>query len=171
MIVSLIAAVAENGVIGRDGDLPWQIRDDMRFFVRTTKGHCVITGRRNFDAMGKALPGRRNLIISRDAQLKRPSAETFVRVQDALVAAERGGEEEAFVIGGAEIYSLAFPFASRVYLTTVLADVPGDTHFPAFDRTQFTVTELLRGERDEHNEHPFVVHLLARIEAPEPYAP
>lgn len=166
MIVSLIAAIAQNGVIGRDNDLPWKIREDMRFFVKTTRGHAVITGRRNYDAMGRALSQRTNIVVSRASDLVLPDAETVTSIEQALRLAESRGEQEAFVIGGAAIYGLAFPYAERFYRTRVLADVRGDVVFPAVDLSDFSVEELMRGERSADNEYPFVIELLIRRGAP-----
>src|SRR5690606_4280878 len=119
MKVSLIAAVARNGTIGRDNELPWTIKDDMRFFVEKTKGHVVICGRKNFDAMGRPLPHRRNVVISRNPNLRIEGAEVVPSLEQAPLFAERLGEQEAFVIGGAEIYRLALPYAHVFYRTRV----------------------------------------------------
>ncbi|OQX70150.1 MAG: hypothetical protein B6A08_01355 [Sorangiineae bacterium NIC37A_2] len=162
MLVSLIAAVAQNGVIGRDNQLPFRLADDMRHFVRTTRGHTVISGRLNFDAMGRALPGRTNLVVSRDPSYARPDAVTVPSLEDALHRAKAGGETEAFVIGGGQIYALALPYADRFYRTRVLADVPGDVFFPEFDESEFELEVLSEHERDEKNEHPFRIELLTR---------
>ncbi len=170
MKVSLIAAVAQNGVIGRDNDLPWKIRDDMRFFVKTTKGHVVIMGRLNFDAMGRPLPHRRNIVVSRNADYRAEGAEVMTSIEAALRAAEASGEEEAFVIGGAQIYRLALPYAHRFYRTRVLADVPGDVFFPEMSLDGFVVEELFSGQASSENEHPFVVELLERKDTPRSYA-
>lgn len=171
MLVSLIAAVAENGVIGRDNQLPWRIRDDMRFFVEKTRGHSVVTGRRNYDAMGRALPGRRNIVVSRNAGLVLPDAVTVTSIEQALRLAQTEGEQEAFVIGGAEIYRLALPYAHRIYRTRVLARVRGEVRFPAFDESEFSTEELRRGEQGGQNEHPFVIELLLRQGAPASFLP
>jgi dihydrofolate reductase len=167
--VSLIAAVAENGVIGRDNDLPWKIRDDMRFFVQTTRGHVVITGRLNYEAMGRPLPGRRNIVVTRDASFVAPGCETTTSIEEALARAEEGGENEAFIIGGAQIYRLALPYAHRFYRTRVLSEVRGDVVFPQFEDTGWHVNEVQRGEANSENEHPFVIELLERREAPPSY--
>lgn len=169
MKVSLIAAVADNGTIGRDNDLPWKIRDDMRFFVQTTRGHVVIMGRLNFEAMGRPLPGRRNIVVTRDAGYVREGCETSNSIEEALLLAEAGGEEEAFVIGGAQIYQLALPFAHRFYRTRVLAEVPGDVIFPEVAQEEWRVVELLRGEASPDNEHAFVVELWERRALPQDY--
>jgi dihydrofolate reductase len=168
MRVSLIAAVAENGVIGRNNDLPWTIKDDLRFFMQKTKGHAVITGRKNFDAMGKPLRERDNYVVTRsDAAFE--GAHTVRTVEEALSSAEAAGETEAFVIGGAEIYALALPYAHTFYRTRVLASVPGEVTFPDYDASEWEVQELSRGEQSERNEHAFVVEELNRRTAPRPF--
>lgn len=169
MKVSLIAAVADNGTIGRDNDLPWKIRDDMRFFVRTTRGHAVIMGRLNFESMGRPLPGRRNIVVTRDTSDVREGCEMSSSIEEALLLAEAGGEEEAFVIGGAQIYQLALPYAHRFYRTRVLAEVPGDVVFPEISRDDWRVQELLRGDASLDNEHAFVVELWERRVAPKEF--
>lgn len=162
MRVSMIAAVANNRTIGRDNDLPWTIRDDMRFFRQMTRGHSVITGRKNYEAMRGALPKRNNYVVTRRRDYQPPDAMACSSVEEALCLADATGETEAFVIGGAEIYQLAFPYAHTYYRTRVLADVPGDTFFPEFDEREWLVTHLESGEKNEHNEHAFVVERLDR---------
>jgi dihydrofolate reductase len=162
MKVSLIAAVAENGVIGRDNDLPWKIRDDMKFFVKTTKGHPVIMGRLNFVAMGRALPGRRNIVVSRDVGFQAEGCESATSVSQALQMAAEEEREEAFVIGGAQIYQQALPYAHRLYLTRVLAEVEGDVFFPPVSLEGWSREELLTGAASEQNQHAFVVELWER---------
>lgn len=168
MRVSLIAAVAENGVIGRSNDLPWTIKDDLRFFMQKTKGHAVITGRKNFDAMGKPLRERENYVVTRSGDAFE-GAHTVRSVEEALARAEAAGETEAFIIGGAEIYALALPYAHTFYRTRVLAEVPGDVFFPRYSESQWSVTELSRADASERNEHAFVIEELTRRGPPQPY--
>ncbi len=169
MKVSLIAAVADNGVIGRNNDLPWRIQDDMRFFRETTRGHAVITGRKNFEAMGGALPKRDNYVVTRQPSYVAEGATVCPDVETALRAAEASGETEAFVIGGAQIYDLALPYAHTYYRTRVLAEVDGDTRFPSILESAWSATELSRHDADEQNEHPFIIERLDKRADPEPY--
>ncbi len=169
MRVSLIAAVAQNGVIGRNNQLPWKLRDDMRFFVSTTQGHTVITGRKNFEAMGRALPRRTNIVISRDPGKTFTGCLATTDIKSALSMAAKAGEEEAFVIGGGEIYALALPYAQRIYRTLVERDVAGDVYFPAVDFSQWTRTELSWHAQDDNNEHPYVIERWDRDEAPQDF--
>lgn len=150
MTVSLIAAMAENRVIGRDGDLPWRLPRDMRRFQRLTTGHAVIMGRKTYDSVGKPLPNRRNLVVTHDLDYRSPGIRVFHSLDAALLAADAG---EVFVAGGAEIYRLAFPRAVRLYLTVVHAVVEGDTFFPVFAMDDWRLEEDLRYLPDER--HPF----------------
>lgn len=161
MKVSLIAAVAQNGVIGKNNDLPWRLRDDTRWFKQTTLGHHVITGRKNYEAMGRPLPRRVNVVVSRDVSF-RATCPVVTSLEAALELARQAGETEAFVIGGAQIYALALPLADTFYRTRVLADVPGDVFFPSFDESEWSVERIGEHARDEHNEHAFVIEKLSR---------
>jgi dihydrofolate reductase len=161
MKVSLIAAVARNGVIGRNNDLPWRIRDDSRFFMQKTTGHHVITGRKNYEAMGRSLPRRPNIVITRDPNFS-ADCPVVASLDAALELARAAGETEAFVIGGAQIYALALPIADTFYRTRVLADVPGDVIFPSFDEAEWDVRFESQQAADERNEYPFVIETLTR---------
>lgn len=164
MRVSLIAAVAQNGVIGRNNQLPWRLRDDMRFFVSTTQGHTVITGRKNFEAMGRALPRRTNIVLSRDPCATFAGCIATADIKSALRIAAAAGEEEAFVIGGGEIYALALPYATRIYRTLLQSHVPGDVFFPVVDFSGWERTELSHHAQDENNEYSYVIERWDRHE-------
>lgn len=159
--MSLIAAVANNGVIGRNNALPWRIRDDMRFFVEKTSGHHVIMGRRNYEAMGRPLPRRPNIVISRDPAFS-ARCPVVNSLEQALELARAAGETESFVIGGAQIYAMALPLADVFYRTRVLAEVTGDVVFPPFDESEWDVQVEREQAADQHNEHPFVIEILTR---------
>ena len=161
MKISLIAAVANNGVIGRANQLPWRLRDDLRFFAAKTTGHHVILGRKNYAAIGRALPRRPNLVISRDPSY-RADCPVVPSLEQALELALAAGESEAFVIGGAQIYALALPLAQTFYRTRVLAEVPGDVYFPPFDESEWTTHKESEHAADERNEYPFVIETLRR---------
>jgi dihydrofolate reductase len=161
MKISLIAAVANNGVIGRDQDLPWRLRDDLRLFMHRTLGHHVIMGRKSYASIGHSLPRRPNIVISRDPTF-RADCPVVSSLEHALTLAREAGESEAFIIGGAEIYALALPLADTFYRTRVLADVPGDVFFPDFAAEDWDVTLESEHAADERNEHPFVIERLTR---------
>jgi dihydrofolate reductase len=139
--IVLVAAVAENGVIGRDGGMPWRLPGDLKFFKNTTLGKPVIMGRRTFESVGKPLPGRPNIVLTRDAGFRPPGVEVTDSLDKAVkLAAEQAaklGAEEIAVIGGGEIYALALPRASRVYLTEVQASPDGNARFPDLDRADW----------------------------------
>ena len=128
MILSLIVAVANNGVIGHNGDLPWRIPGDMKFFKATTIGKPIVMGRKTWESLGRALPGRENIVVTRRAGFDAPGASVVESLDAAL--AQVPDADEVMVIGGAEIYALALPHVARIYLTKVHATPDGDTHFP-----------------------------------------
>lgn len=161
MKISLIAAVAANGVIGRGNDLPWRLKDDLRFFMHKTLGHHVLMGRKNYLSIGHALPRRANVVISRNPDF-RCDCPVVHSLELALELARQAGESEAFIIGGAQIYALALPLADTFYRTRVLAEVAGDVHFPSFDESQWDCRRESEHSADERNEHPFVIETLTR---------
>lgn len=130
MLISLIVAVSENNVIGQDGHLPWHLSQDLKRFKAITSGHCILMGRKNYEDIGRPLPNRTNLVLSRNKNFEAPGCEVFPCLEEALRAARDSGERELFVIGGAHLYAAALPFAEKLYLTRVHADVPGDVGMP-----------------------------------------
>ena len=162
MIVSLVVAVAENGVIGRDGGLPWRLPKDMQFFKRLTTGHTIIMGRRTWDEIRKPLPHRRNIVVTRDAEREFPGAERAPSLAAALALAESAGDDEVFVIGGGEIYRQAMTRADRMYLTAVHAGVDGDTRFPEWDPADWRLAEEERHEADDRHPHAFTIRRYER---------
>ena len=131
--LSLIAAVAANGVIGSDNALPWRLPEDLKCFKALTLGHPVIMGRKTHESIGRPLPGRRNIVVSHNATFAAAGCETAASLE-AAIAACAGTADEIFIIGGAQIYAKALPLAERLYLTEICAEFPGDARFPAFDR-------------------------------------
>lgn len=135
MSVSMIAAVGKNLELGKNNDLIWHFKEDMKFFKETTMGHTVIMGRKTFESLPKALPGRRNIVISSNAEYKADGAEVVTSVEDALKIAEN---EDAFVIGGGKIYKEFLPYAKNLYLTEIDAECKdADTFFPEFDKGEY----------------------------------
>jgi dihydrofolate reductase len=158
MIISLIAALTENKVIGKNNDLPWRLPDDMKFFMQTTKGHHVIMGRKNYDSLPskfKPLPERTNILVTRQKDFVAPGCSVVHSLQDGLTIAEKNKEKEVFVIGGAEIYKQALPIAHRLYLTEIKTVLEGDTYFPDFDRQNWE--EIIRTPHtsDQRHAYPF----------------
>ena len=137
MDLILVAAVARNGVIGRDGALPWHLPDDLRRFKRLTVGKPVIMGRKTFESIGNPLPGRHNIVLTRDPAWRAEGVTVVPNLAEAVAAGgldPRARAEGLFIIGGASLYAEALPSATRLELTEVAAEPAGDTHFPAFDR-------------------------------------
>ena len=150
--LSLVAALAENGVIGRDGDLPWHLPADLRRFKQLTTGGVILMGRRTWDSIGRPLPRRRSLVLSRDRGFHPEGAEVFSNLEDALQATE---VEEVFVIGGAALYAATLPQAFRLYLTHVHATVEGDVYFPEFSEKNFERLDEEHHPADVRHAYPF----------------
>lgn len=160
-MVSIIVAIAQNGTIGDKNSLLWHIKEDMRFFRTTTSGHAVIMGRKTFESLGsKPLPKRTNIVITRqdvvfEGALTAHSLEEAIRMAD--------GDEEIFVIGGAQIYAEALKVADRLYITRVEHDYEGDTSFPEFDLSAWRLVAEERHERGEEYEYPFSFQTFDRV--------
>lgn len=137
MIISLIAAIAENGVIGKDNELVWRLPDDFKYFKQTTSGHPILMGRKTFESLGKPLPNRLNVVITRNPDYQPEGVLVVDSLEKAVLEARKTGIDEAFVIGGAEIYKQAISLADRLYLTEVKASFEGDTRFPDYDKTEW----------------------------------
>lgn len=144
--LTLIAAVSRNGVIGRGGQLPWDHAEDRAHFRRETLGHAVIMGRRTWDERGAPLDGRRNIVVSRSRVVSGSGREVVSTLEEAIALAHTT-DPEPCVIGGAEIFRLALPLATRMILTEFDFDVEGDTFFPPFDRTEWRTVATRRGDR------------------------
>lgn len=145
MIISIIAAMAENRVIGRYGSIPWDIPEDRRRFRELTMGHPVIMGRRTFEAIGHPLPGRKNIVLTRQPAFRAKGCLVVNSLLSALRAC--GGDEEVFICGGGELYREALPLAERVYLTVVHGEFQGDVVFPELPAGEFAETERRGGGR------------------------
>jgi len=140
MPLAMIAAIGKNNELGKDNNLIWHFREDMQFFKKTTTGHPVIMGRKTFESLPKALPNRRNIVVTSDRKYVADGAETVASVEEALALV---GEEEAFVIGGGRVYTELLPQCDKLYLTEIDAECPdADTFFPAFEQSQY-VREVL----------------------------
>jgi dihydrofolate reductase len=152
--VSLVAAVARGGVIGRDGGIPWRLAEDMLRFRSLTMGHPVVMGRRTWESLPdqfRPLPGRGNVVVTRTPEWSAKGADRAGSIEEALDLLE--SESRVFVIGGGEIYAAALPFADELVLTEIDAEIEGDTTFPSWDRGEFD--ELERDERVAEDGTPF----------------
>ena len=149
MLISLISAMTSDHVIGWKAQLPWHVPEDLQHFKRLTTGHAVLMGRKTFDSIGKALPRRRNLILSRRIPDATPAdTQWFTQLQEALAAAKQAGEQELFVVGGAEIYALALALADRMYISIIKGEthVTGDTWFPKWNEDEWRVAECRQSQ-------------------------
>ncbi|QDF98600.1 diacylglycerol kinase [Azoarcus sp. DD4] len=149
-LITLIAAVARNGVIGRDNALPWRLKADLARFKAVTLGHPILMGRKTWDSLGRPLPGRRNLVVTRNAAFTAAGAEIFPTPEAAL---QQLDENAVFVIGGAELYRQLLDQADALLLTEVHTDIDGDAFFPPFDRTTFV--EVSREPHPADADNPF----------------
>jgi dihydrofolate reductase len=158
MKLAIYVAIAENGVIGRDNGLPWKLSTDLRRFKATTMGKPIIMGRKTWQSIGRPLPGRLNIVVTRDPDFRAEGAEIVRSLDEGLkLASVRGrcmaGADEACVVGGGEIYRQALPIADRLYVTHVLASPDGDTRFPPIDPEMWkavSTEEFPAGDRDTH---------------------
>jgi dihydrofolate reductase len=155
MTVSLIVAVSSNGVIGRDGDLPWRLPADLRHFKSTTMGHHLIIGRATWDEVGRPLPGRTMVVVTRNRAFRAEGVLVAHSVEEALSMVV--DDDEPFIGGGAEIYRVALEddLVDRLYITRVHARVEGDTVFPAFDRDRWLLADRVDHPADEKNPHAY----------------
>ncbi len=159
--------MSENGVIGRDNGLPWRLPRDMQFFMAVTMGKPVIMGRRTFETMKAPLPGRTNIVMTRDPDYRREGVEVVGNFAEALKVAKarclEDGVDEIMVAGGAEIYRLGLAVATRLYVTRVLAEVEGDTRFPEVDWSLFEEVSTESFPADDRHSHPFRISIYHRI--------
>jgi dihydrofolate reductase len=168
--LALVAARARNGVIGRDGAMPWRLPGEMALFKATTMGKPVIMGRKTWDSFPKKpLPGRTNIVLTRDGSFEAAGAVVCENFSEAIQIgreqAAEDGAEEVCVIGGAALYALALPKARRLYLTEVEADLPGDAVFPPFDEAQWREVRSERHTADDANPYAFTWRVLERATA------
>ena len=157
MKLALICAMSENRVIGKNNSLPWHLPEDLRYFKRTTMGNSIIMGRKTWESIGRVLPGRTNIVVTRSCSLQIEGVKIVRSLLEAIKLAENiadiDGSTEAFIIGGGELYKEALPFAQRFYLTRVHAEVKGDTFLTAFDEMEWE--EVSREEFSKSNSNPF----------------
>ncbi len=153
MTLSVIVAMSENRLIGRGGDLPWHLSADLKRFRRLTTGHAIIMGRKTYESIGRPLPERRSIVITRQTDYRAERVETAGSLDAALALA--AGDSEAFVIGGAEVFREALPRASRLYLTLVHAEIEGDVYLPQFDQDAWTLASEQRHAADERNDFDY----------------
>lgn len=168
MHVALIWAMTRNRVIGKEGGLPWRLPDEMRHFMNTTMGKPVIMGRKTFQSMKAPLPGRLNIVLTRDETWQPSSSGVVVchEIEQALVVARQNAEDESvdevMIIGGADVYALGLPHATRLYMTDIHAEIEGDTLFPDFDVDEWREVSRVEHTQDDRHDAAFTIRTLER---------
>lgn len=161
MIISIIVAVAKNGVIGKDNQLLWKLSDDLKRFKQLTSNHCIVMGRKTFESIGKALPNRTNIIISRNKEINYPNTIVCHSLKDAIEYARAMNETEVFIIGGGEIYKQALSLAHKLYLTVVDTNINGDTYFH-YQKDEWKMIENITVNKNEKNEFDSTFFILEK---------
>lgn len=160
-MISIIVAIARGGVIGGHNTLLWHISEDLRRFKQITTGHPVIMGRKTYESLGRPLPNRTNVVITRQSDYKANGCTVAGSLEQAIAMFSQ--QQELFIIGGAEIYTQAMPIAQRLYITDVEDDYQGDTYFPQWDKQQWKLTASERHERGEKFDKPFTFNDYCRL--------
>lgn len=167
MIISLLVAMDERRGIGKDNGLPWRLSSDLKRFRELTLGHAIVVGRKTFESIGKPLPGRYMILVTRNRDYnpegcRLEDCQVVHSVEQAIDLARSRGESELFICGGAQIFAETLQVADRIYLTEVHAVVDADTFFPKYDESLWVVEQVIRHEADEKNQYPFSFKLLVR---------
>ena len=158
MTISIIVAIAENNVIGKDNTLIWHLPADMKYFKEKTTGHCVITGRKNYESIPekfRPLPNRTNIVITRQTNYAAPGAIVVSSIDNAIAKAKESNDEEIFIIGGAEIYKQSIHLVDKLYITQIHHFFEGDAYFPPIDPTIWKQTQIQNFRADEKNKHDY----------------
>jgi dihydrofolate reductase len=160
MIISHIVAVSKNFVIGNNNRLPWKMPSDARYFHEVTMGHVVVMGRKNYEANKKALPGRTNIVITRNNTFKPQDAIIVLSINEALDIARELKEEEVFIVGGGEIYSQTMDIIDRIYITLIDTIVEGDTFYPEINISDYKIVSEIKHSADSKNPHDWTYYVL-----------
>ncbi|MDP6183151.1 MAG: dihydrofolate reductase [Gammaproteobacteria bacterium] len=166
MRINIVVAMSRNAIIGRDGGLPWRLPADLRHFKSVTMGNPIIMGRKTHESIGRELPGRLNIVVSKQADFRAPGCRVAHSLNAALEAAGAAGE--VMIVGGAALYAEALARTERIYLTEVHAALDGDTEFPPIDWTEWSETDRQSYTADDKNKHDYSFVVLDRIEPPRP---
>ncbi|MBG9789519.1 MULTISPECIES: dihydrofolate reductase [Brevibacillus] len=159
-MLSSIFAMGQNRVIGRDNQLPWRLPEDLKYFRRITTGHAIIMGRKTYESIGKPLPNRRNIVLTTQANYEADGCEIAHSIEEVLAMID--SKEEAFIIGGAKIYELLFPYTSKMYITQIQQEFKGDAFFPTFDESEWKQVEVTPGVQNEENPYQYEFQIYVR---------
>lgn len=165
-MLTIIAAVGENNTLGKDKDLPWHLPDDFKRFKKITTGHPIIMGRKTFETFPKPLPNRKHIIITRQKDYQQEDCLVVHDLDQALELATSTKTQETFIIGGGEIYKQAMPYVDKIELTRIHHKFDGDTFFPAFDPTEWELTDEIYHPKDEKHDYSFTFLTYERKEKP-----
>lgn len=162
-MISIIVAVDENNVIGKDNALIWHLPADMKYFKEKTTGHCIITGRKNYESIPekfRPLPNRTNIIITRQKDYNAPGAVVVGSIDEAIEKAKQTGDDEIFIIGGAEIFKQSMHLTDRLYITKIYHSFAGDVYFPEINLNEWKETSCIKGNMDDKNSYPhdFIIY-------------
>lgn len=163
MKISIIVIISENNVIGVDNGLPWHLPADLKHFKETTMGHHIIMGRKTYESFKKALPGRTNIVITRQDGYLAEGCQVVKSIEEALEIARNNNEKEAFIIGGAEIYKQVLPLTNSMYLTRIHDVFEGDTYFPEYNLDNWNIVSQKDFKADEKNLHDYSIMQLDRV--------
>jgi len=162
MIISTIVAVAKNNVIGKDNNIPWYLPADLKYFKKITTGHHIVMGRKCYESIGRPLPKRTNVVVTRNPFFIASGCLITHNVAEAVQLAEANGEEEVFIIGGGQIYEIALPHVDRIYLTEVDVEVEGDIFFPTIDPNNWNLIKETKHKSDGKNQYDYTFKVLER---------
>ena len=168
MIISLIVAMDECRGIGKNDRLPWHLSADLRRFKSITLGHHLIMGRKTYESIGKSLPGRISIVVTRNPDFQVEGAIRAHSFQEAIRTARNNGETEVFVIGGGEVFSQAIPQAQRIYLTLVHTTVLADVYFPEYEQSEWKIIESIEIPADSNNDYPSTYMILEKTDKEQP---
>lgn len=154
-MISLLYAMDRNRLIGKNNQLPWHLPQDLAYFKRVTMGHTIVMGRKTFDSIGKPLPGRENIIITRDKHFTSNGCKIIHSIDELLELSRNKMDEEIFVIGGAEIFKEILPYSDRLYVTNIYHEFEGDTYFPSIDENEWKMISKEPGIKDDKNPYDF----------------
>lgn len=160
MNISLIVAMDQHRVIGKNNDIPWRIPKDWEYVKQTTEGYAIILGRKNLESIGRALPNRRNIVLTRNRKFSFPNCEVAHSLEEVFELCK--DEEEIFVFGGEEIYRLFLPYVNKMYITKIHHEFKGDTHFPEVDLSEWTEVSVTKGITNKENPYTYYFHVYER---------